>query len=175
MEIELHICSFQNPFSLFFLFLTECLRIPFLFTLTLVLLEKSLQKKQRKAYRRSLCLYSFPNSFHLTLSTPSQEGSGSISKWGNNAKGTKMPGPGLQDFIFQHPLTPEFGLDGDIKNPNIVFSKCYCVCQSTQKFMLKSSHLGCRTPVSSTFLTTKLALKVVTKVRRPGLYFPTPY
>ena len=34
MEIELHICSFQNPFSLFFLFLTECLRIPFLFTLT---------------------------------------------------------------------------------------------------------------------------------------------
>ena len=26
-----------------------------------------------------------------------------------------MPGPGLQDFIFQHPLTPEFGLDGDIK------------------------------------------------------------
>ena len=34
MEIEMHICSFQNPFSLFFLFLTECLRIPFLFTLT---------------------------------------------------------------------------------------------------------------------------------------------
>ena len=34
MEIDLHICSFQNPFSLFFLFLTECLRIPFLFTLT---------------------------------------------------------------------------------------------------------------------------------------------
>ena len=34
MEIELHICSFQNPFSLFFLYLTECLRIPFLFTLT---------------------------------------------------------------------------------------------------------------------------------------------
>ena len=34
MEIELHICSFQNPFSLFFLFLTECLRILFLFTLT---------------------------------------------------------------------------------------------------------------------------------------------
>ena len=34
MEMELHICSFQNPFSLFFLFLTECLRIPFLFTLT---------------------------------------------------------------------------------------------------------------------------------------------
>ena len=32
MEIELHICSFQNPFSLFCLFLTECLRIPFLFT-----------------------------------------------------------------------------------------------------------------------------------------------
>ena len=34
MEIEMHICSFQNPFSLFFLFLTECLRIQFLFTLT---------------------------------------------------------------------------------------------------------------------------------------------
>ena len=34
MEIELHICSFQNPFSLFCLFLTECLRILFLFTLT---------------------------------------------------------------------------------------------------------------------------------------------
>ena len=34
MEIELHICSFQNPFSLFFLFLTVCLRIPFLFILT---------------------------------------------------------------------------------------------------------------------------------------------
>ena len=34
MEIELHIFSFQNPFSLFFLFLTKCLRIPFLFTLT---------------------------------------------------------------------------------------------------------------------------------------------
>ena len=32
MEIELHICSFQNLFSLFFLFLTECLRITFLFT-----------------------------------------------------------------------------------------------------------------------------------------------
>ena len=34
MEIELHICSFQNPFSLFFLYLTESLRILFLFTLT---------------------------------------------------------------------------------------------------------------------------------------------
>ena len=34
MEIELHICSLQNPFFLFFLFLTECWRIPFLFTLT---------------------------------------------------------------------------------------------------------------------------------------------
>ena len=34
MEIEMHICSFQNPFSLFCLFLTECLRIPFLFTVT---------------------------------------------------------------------------------------------------------------------------------------------
>ena len=33
MEIEMHICSFQNPFSLLFLFLTECLRILFLFTL----------------------------------------------------------------------------------------------------------------------------------------------
>ena len=33
MEIELHICIFQNPFSLLFLFLTECLRILFLFTL----------------------------------------------------------------------------------------------------------------------------------------------
>ena len=90
MEIELHICSFQNPFSLFFLFLTECLRIPFLFTLTAVLLEKS--------------LYSFPNSFHLTLSTPSQEGSGSIT----------------QDIIFQHPLKPEGGPEGDTNN---VFSK----------------------------------------------------
>ena len=34
LEIEMRICSFQNPLSLFFLFLTECLRKPFLFTLT---------------------------------------------------------------------------------------------------------------------------------------------
>ena len=33
----------------------------------------------------------------------------------NNAKGTIMPGPGPKDFIFQHPLKPEGGPEGDIK------------------------------------------------------------
>ena len=42
----------------------------------------------------------------------------------NNAKGTIMPGPGPKDFIFQHPLKPEGGPEGDIKNTNNVFSKC---------------------------------------------------
>ena len=87
---------------------------------------------------QSLCMH-FVLEFYLTLSTPSQEGSGSISKWGNNAKGTTMPGPGLQDFIFQHPPTPEGGPEGNIKNTNIVFSNRFYHC--TQKFMLKSSQL----------------------------------
>ena len=43
-------------------------------------------------------------SLDLTLSTPSQEGSGSIT----------------QDIIFQHPLKPEGGPEGDTNN---VFSK----------------------------------------------------
>ena len=62
----------------------------------------------------------FPNSFRLTLSTPSQEGYGSISQWRNNAKGTTMPGTGPLDFIFQRPLKPEGGPEGDTNN---VFSK----------------------------------------------------
>ena len=33
----------------------------------------------------------------------------------NNAKGTIMPGPGPKDFIFQPPLKPEGGPEGDIK------------------------------------------------------------
>ena len=129
MEIELHVFSFQNPFSLFFYFnrVVE-------YTVSFYV---DGQFYQRKTYRQSLCRYSFPNSFHLTLSTPSQEGSGSISKWGNNAKGATMPG--LQDFIFQHPPTPEGGPEGNIKNTNIVFSNRFYHC--TQKFMLKSSQL----------------------------------
>ena len=52
-----------------FLFLTECLRIPFLFTLTASFIR---EKPVDEA--------SFPNRIHLTLSTPSQVGSGSISQ-----------------------------------------------------------------------------------------------
>ena len=56
MEIDLHICSFQNPLSLLFSFLTECLRIPFLFTLTASFIR---EKPVDEA--------SFPNRIHLTL------------------------------------------------------------------------------------------------------------
>ena len=70
----------------------KCLRIPFLFTLTASFIrEKPIEE-------------SFPNRFHLTLQLQGQEGSGSIT----------------QDIIFQHPLKPEGGPEGDTNN---VFSK----------------------------------------------------
>ena len=46
----------------------------------------------------------FSKQFHLTLQLQGQEGSGSIT----------------QDIIFQHPLKPEGGPEGDTNN---VFSK----------------------------------------------------
>ena len=79
----------------------------------------------------------FVLEFHLTLSTPSQEGSCSISQWGNNAKGTTMPGQGPQDFIFQHPLKPEGGPEGDI--PIMSFLSVNCICPKYQKTDVKIS------------------------------------
>ena len=71
-----------------------------------------------------------------------------------------MPGQGPQDFIFQHPLKPEGGPEGDI--PIMSFLSVNCICPKYPKTDLHNfGPLGCRTPVSSTFLTPKLALKVV--------------
>ena len=179
MEIELHICSFQNPFSLFFLFLTVCLRIPFLFILTASFI------------REKPMPISFPNSFHLTLSIQSQEGSGSISHWEMMQKAQSCQDQGLKTSFSNILLSLKVALKAISKNINNVFSKCYCICPNTQKLMLKSQQLWAPWLQDSsfgTFLTPKLALKVVsenastspkfmleaTKLRTPCLYFPTP-
>ena len=76
---------------------------------------------------------------------------------------TTMPGPGAQDFIFQHPLLSLKGaLRAISKNTNNVFFKCYCICLSTQKIMLKSPQLWAPWLQDSSFhhpFTLKLALK----------------
>ena len=62
------------------------------------------------------------------------------------------------------------------KNTNNVVFKC-CVCQSTQKFMLKSPHFWAprlQDFSSSTFLTLKLALKVVSE-NTNNVYFEGYY
>ena len=74
-----------------------------------------------------------------------------------------MPGPGPQDFIFQHPIKPEGGPEGDIKNTNNIFLIVIVFAKVPKNYLNNFGHLGCRTPVSSTFLTPKLALKVVSE------------
>ena len=108
MEIEMHICSFQNPFSLFCLFLTECLRILFLFTVTASFIR---EKPMPIFFSKQFSLDSFN----------SKSGGLWFNKSVNNAKGTIMPGPGPEDFIFQHPLKPEGGPEGDKKIPIMSF------------------------------------------------------
>ena len=68
-----------------------------------------------------------------------------------------------KNFIFHHPLK---SLKVISKNTNNVFFKCYCICQSTQKFMLKSAQLWAPWLQDSSFqhpFTPKLALKVVSE------------
>ena len=101
MEIVLHICSFQNLFSLFFLFLTEWLRIPFLFTLTASFIRDKPIEESSYAY------ILFQTVFTWLFQLHSKSGGLWFNKSVNNAKGTIMPGPGPEDFIFQHPLKPE--------------------------------------------------------------------
>ena len=83
-------------------------------------------------------------------------------------KAQQCQGEGLKTSFSKTLLSLEGALrpEGDIKKYKKCHFKCYCICQSTQEFMLKSPQLwalGCRTPVSSTFLTPKLALKVVSE------------
>ena len=106
----------------------------------------------------------FPNSFHLTLSTPSQEDFGSISQWGNNAKGTTMLG--LMTSFSNTLFSIKVVLRAISKSANIVFSRSFCICQSTQKFMLKSPQLWAPLLQDSGFqhpFTPTLALKVVSE------------
>ena len=75
----------------------KCLRIPFLFTLTASFIR---EKPIEEAYAYIL----FQTVFTWLFQLQGQEGSGSIT----------------QDIIFQHPLKPEGGPEGDTNN---VFSK----------------------------------------------------
>ena len=75
----------------------KCLRIPFLFTLTASFIR---EKPIEEAYAYIL----FQTVFTWLFQLQGQEGSGSI----------------IQDIIFQHPLKPEGGPEGDTNN---VFSK----------------------------------------------------
>ena len=75
----------------------KCLRIPFLFTLTASFIR---EKPIEEAYPYIL----FQTVFTWLFQLQGQEGSGSIT----------------QDIIFQHPLKPEGGPEGDTNN---VFSK----------------------------------------------------
>ena len=75
----------------------KCLRIPFLFTLTASFIR---EKPIEEAYAYIL----FQTVFTWLFQLQGQEGFGSIT----------------QDIIFQHPLKPEGGPEGDTNN---VFSK----------------------------------------------------
>ena len=55
----------------------------------------------------------------------------------NKAKGTIMPGPGPKDFIFQPPLKPEGGPEGDI--PKMSFPSVNCICPKYPKTDVKIS------------------------------------
>ena len=48
-----------------------------------------------------------------------------------------MPGQGPQDFIFQHPLKPEGGPEGDI--PIMSFLSVNCICPKYPKTDVKIS------------------------------------
>ena len=92
MEIDLHICSFQNPLSLFFSFLTECLRIPFLFTLTASFIrEKPIEEAY--AYILFQTVFTWLNQLQVKKTLVQKVSRGIVQTLGTLAAGLQFPAP----------------------------------------------------------------------------------
>ena len=81
-------------------------------------------------------------------------------------KAQQCQGQGLKTSFSNTLLSKKVALRAISKNTNNVFFKCYCICLSTQKIMLKSPQLWAPWLQDSSFhhpFTLKLALKGVSE------------